>query len=225
MIYYVEDDMSIRELVLYTLRNTGFQALGFEDGKSLFTMIKAGNIPRLILLDIMLSEEDGLDILKKLREDSVTRKIPVIMVTAKDTEYDKVTGLDLGADDYIAKPFGMMELVARIKAVLRRTDDDNDDKEIYELGPVSVDVKCHVAKVKGEVIELTHKEFELLLFLIKHPGEVFTRDALLELLWDYSFTGETRTVDAHIRTLRVKLGEGADIIETVRGTGYKSRVK
>ncbi len=225
MIYYVEDDMSIRELVLYTLRNTGFQALGFEDGKSLFTMIKAGNIPRLILLDIMLSEEDGLDILKKLREDSVTRKIPVIMVTAKDTEYDKVTGLDLGADDYIAKPFGMMELVARIKAVLRRTDDDNDDKEIYELGPVSVDVKCHVAKVNGEVIELTHKEFELLLFLMKHPGEVFTRDALLELLWDYSFTGETRTVDAHIRTLRMKLGEGADIIETVRGTGYKARVK
>lgn len=225
MIYYVEDDMSIRELVIYTLRNTGFQALGFEDGKSLFTMIKAGNIPRLILLDIMLAEEDGLDILKKLREDSVTRKIPVIMVTAKDTEYDKVTGLDLGADDYIAKPFGMMELVARIKAVLRRTDDTEENKEIYELGSVSVDVKRHVARVNGEEVELTHKEFELLLFLIKHPGEVFTRDALLELLWDYSFTGETRTVDAHIRTLRMKLGEGADIIETVRGTGYKSRVK
>ena len=225
MIYYVEDDMSIRELVLYTLRNTGFQALGFEDGKSLFTMIKAGNIPRLILLDIMLAEEDGLDILKKLRSDNVTRKIPVIMVTAKDTEYDKVTGLDLGADDYIAKPFGMMELVARIKAVLRRTDDNDEDKDIYELGPVSVDVKCHVAKVNGEAVELTHKEFELLLFLIKHPGEVFTRDALLELLWDYNFAGETRTVDAHIRTLRMKLGEGADIIETVRGTGYKARVK
>lgn len=225
MIYYVEDDMSIRELVIYTLRNTGFQALGFEDGKSLFTMIKAGNIPRLILLDIMLAEEDGLDILKKLREDSVTRKIPVIMVTAKDTEYDKVTGLDLGADDYIAKPFGMMELVARIKAVLRRTDDTEENKEIFELGSVSVDVKRHIAKVNGEEVELTHKEFELLLFLIKHPGEVFTRDALLELLWDYSFTGETRTVDAHIRTLRMKLGEGADIIETVRGTGYKSRVK
>ena len=225
MIYYVEDDMSIRELVIYTLRNTGFQALGFEDGKSLFTMIKAGNIPRLILLDIMLAEEDGLDILKKLREDSVTRKIPVIMVTAKDTEYDKVTGLDLGADDYIAKPFGMMELVARIKAVLRRTDDTEENKEIFELGSVSVDVKRHIARVNGEEVELTHKEFELLLFLIKHPGEVFTRDALLELLWDYSFTGETRTVDAHIRTLRMKLGEGADIIETVRGTGYKSRVK
>ena len=224
MIYYVEDDMSIRELVLYTLRNTGFQALGFEDGSSLFTMIKAGNIPRLILLDIMLSQEDGLDILKKLRTDSVTRKIPVIMVTAKDTEYDKVTGLDLGADDYIAKPFGMMELVARIKAVLRRTDDTDEGKEIYELGPVSVDVKCHVAKVNGETVELTHKEFELLLFLIKHPGEVFTRDILLELLWDYNYAGETRTVDAHIRTLRMKLGEGADIIETVRGTGYKSRV-
>ena len=224
MIYYVEDDMSIRELVLYTLRNTGFQALGFEDGSSLFTMIKAGNIPRLILLDIMLSQEDGLDILKKLRTDSVTRKIPVIMVTAKDTEYDKVTGLDLGADDYIAKPFGMMELVARIKAVLRRTDDTDEGKEIYELGPVSVDVKCHVAKVNGETVELTHKEFELLLFLIKHPGEVFTRDILLELLWDYNYAGETRTVDAHIRTLRMKLGEGADIIETVRGTGYKARV-
>ena len=147
MIYYVEDDMSIRELVLYTLRNTGFQALGFEDGSSLFTMIKAGNIPRLILLDIMLSQEDGLDILKKLRTDSVTRKIPVIMVTAKDTEYDKVTGLDLGADDYIAKPFGMMELVARIKAVLRRTDDNDEDKDIYELGPVSVDVELRGVEI------------------------------------------------------------------------------
>lgn len=224
MIYYVEDDMSIRELVLYTLRNTGFQALGFEDGRSLFTMIKAGNIPKLILLDIMLSEDDGLDILKKLREDNVTRKIPVIMVTAKDTEYDKVTGLELGADDYIAKPFGMMELVARIKAVLRRSDDSDNYKEIYELGSVSVNVKCHEARVNGEAVELTHKEFELLLFLMKHPGEVFTRDALLDLLWDYNYTGETRTVDVHIRTLRMKLGEGADIIETVRGTGYRAKV-
>lgn len=224
MIYYVEDDMSIRELVLYTLRNTGFQALGFEDGRSLFTMIKAGNIPKLILLDIMLSEDDGLDILKKLRSDNVTLKIPVIMVTAKDTEYDKVTGLDLGADDYIAKPFGMMELVARIKAVLRRSDDSDNEKEIYELGSVSVNVKCHETKVNGEAVELTHKEFELLLFLMKHPGEVFTRDALLDLLWDYNYTGETRTVDVHIRTLRMKLGEGADIIETVRGTGYRARV-
>ena len=224
MIYYVEDDMSIRELVLYTLRNTGFQALGFEDGRSLFTMIKAGNIPKLILLDIMLSEDDGLDILKKLRSDNVTRKIPVIMVTAKDTEYDKVTGLELGADDYIAKPFGMMELVARIKAVLRRSDDSDNYKEIYELGSVSVNVKCHEARVNGEAVELTHKEFELLLFLMKHPGEVFTRDALLDLLWDYNYTGETRTVDVHIRTLRMKLGEGADIIDTVRGTGYRARV-
>ena len=224
MIYYVEDDMSIRELVLYTLRNTGFQALGFEDGRSLFTMIKAGNIPKLILLDIMLSEDDGLDILKKLRSDNVTLKIPVIMVTAKDTEYDKVTGLDLGADDYIAKPFGMMELVARIKAVLRRSDDSDNEKEIYELGSVSVNVKCHETKVNGEAVELTHKEFELLLFLMKHPGEVFTRDALLDLLWDYNYTGETRTVDVHIRTLRMKLGEGADIIETVRGTGYRAKV-
>ena len=224
MIYYVEDDMSIRELVLYTLRNTGFQALGFEDGRSLFTMIKAGNIPKLILLDIMLSEDDGLDILKKLRSDNVTLKIPVIMVTAKDTEYDKVTGLDLGADDYIAKPFGMMELVARIKAVLRRSDDSDNEKEVYELGSVSVNVKCHETKVNGEAVELTHKEFELLLFLMKHPGEVFTRDALLDLLWDYNYTGETRTVDVHIRTLRMKLGEGADIIETVRGTGYRARV-
>ena len=146
------------------------------------------------------------------------------MVTAKDTEYDKVTGLELGADDYIAKPFGMMELVARIKAVLRRSDDSDNEKEIYELGSVSVNVKCHETKVNGEAVELTHKEFELLLFLMKHPGEVFTRDALLDLLWDYNYTGETRTVDVHIRTLRMKLGEGADIIETVRGTGYRARV-
>lgn len=224
MIYYVEDDRSIRELVIYTLKNTGFQALGFEDGKSLFTMIRSGNIPRLILLDIMLAGEDGIEILKQLREDAATKKIPVIMVTAKGTEYDKVTGLDAGADDYISKPFGMMELVARVKAVLRRTEDGEDEKEIVKLGRISMDPKCHTVTVDGKPVELTLKEFELLFCLIKNPGEVFTRDTLLDIIWGYNFNSETRTVDAHIRTLRMKLGDGADIIETVRGIGYKARV-
>lgn len=224
MIYYVEDDRSIRELVIYTLKNTGFQALGFEDGKSLFTMIRSGNIPRLILLDIMLAGEDGIEILKQLREDAATKKIPVIMVTAKGTEYDKVTGLDAGADDYISKPFGMMELVARVKAVLRRTENGEDEKEIVKLGRISMDPKCHTVTVDGKPVELTLKEFELLFCLIKNPGEVFTRDTLLDIIWGYNFNSETRTVDAHIRTLRMKLGDGADIIETVRGIGYKARV-
>lgn len=224
MIYYVEDDRSIRELVIYTLKNTGFQALGFEDGKSLFTTIKAGNFPRLILLDIMLAEEDGLEILKKLRSDNTTKKIPVIMVTAKGTEYDKVTGLDCGADDYVAKPFGMMELVSRIRAVLRRTEDTVGHKDVYKLGNVSIDSRSYTCSVNGEPVELTHMEFELLLFLMSNAGNVFTRDALLDAVWGYNFSGGTRTVDAHIRTLRVKLGEGADIIETVRGIGYKAKV-
>lgn len=221
MIYYVEDDRSIRELVLYTLKNTGFEAIGFENGESFFSSLKEDDLPQLIMLDIMLPGEDGMDILRKLKSSSVTKNIPVIMVTAKGTEYDKVTGLDCGADDYISKPFGMMELVARIKAVLRRAGKGVSDGENYEYGKVRLDLRSHTVTVDDKPVELTLKEFELLRLLMKNAGAVLTRDMLLETIWGYDFDGETRTVDVHVRTLRQKLGAGADIIETVRGVGYK----
>lgn len=221
MIYYVEDDRSIRELVLYTLKNTGFEAIGFENGESFFASFKDDDLPQLVMLDIMLPGEDGMDILRKLKSSSVTKNIPVIMVTAKGTEYDKVTGLDCGADDYISKPFGMMELVARIKAVLRRAGKSDSDGENYEYGKVFLDLRSHTVTVDGKPVELTLKEFELLRLLMKNAGAVLTRDMLLETIWGYDFDGETRTVDVHVRTLRQKLGAGADIIETVRGVGYK----
>ena len=221
MIYYVEDDRSIRELVLYTLKNTGFEAIGFENGESFFSSLKDDDLPQLVMLDIMLPGEDGMDILRKLKSSSVTKNIPVIMVTAKGTEYDKVTGLDCGADDYISKPFGMMELVARIKAVLRRAGKSDSDGENYEYGKVCLDLRSHTVTVDGKPVELTLKEFELLRLLMKNAGAVLTRDMLLETIWGYDFDGETRTVDVHVRTLRQKLGTGADIIETVRGVGYK----
>ncbi len=221
MIYYVEDDRSIRELVLYTLKNTGFEAIGFENGESFFSALKEDDLPQLVMLDIMLPGEDGMDILRKLKSSSVTKNIPVIMVTAKGTEYDKVTGLDCGADDYISKPFGMMELVARIKAVLRRAGKSDSDGENYEYGKVRLDLRSHTVTVDDKPVELTLKEFELLRLLMKNAGAVLTRDMLLETIWGYDFDGETRTVDVHVRTLRQKLGAGADIIETVRGVGYK----
>ncbi|MGN0587123.1 MAG: response regulator transcription factor [Oscillospiraceae bacterium] len=219
MIYYVEDDKGIRELVLYTLKNTGFDARGFENGGQLFEALGRDTPPQLILLDIMLPGEDGMEILRRLKKGSFA-DVPVIMVTAKGTEYDKVTGLDCGADDYIPKPFGMMELVARIKAVLRRTCGSSRD-DVYSCGRITMDVKGHTVLSCGEPVELTLKEFELLRLLMKNSGTVMTRDMLLESVWGYDFDGETRTVDVHVRTLRQKLGGGADIIETVRGVGYK----
>lgn len=218
MIYVVEDDAGIRELVAYTLCNTGFEAKGLADGVTLFEALRAGK-PQLILLDIMLPGEDGLSILKRLRTDARTKKIPVIMMTAKGTEYDKVTGLDAGADDYIPKPFGMMEMVSRVKAVLRRSEETPD--EIYAYGEVVLNVKSHTITANGVSVETTLKEFELLKLLMKNAGVVFNRDALLESVWGYDFNGETRTVDVHIRTLRSKLGKHGDIIETVRGVGYR----
>ena len=219
MIFCVEDDKGIRDLVVYTLQNTGFTATGFECGKELFSALRSQK-PELILLDIMLPDEDGIEILKHLRMDAVTKNIPVIMLTAKSTEYDKIIGLDSGADDYITKPFGMMELISRIKAVLRRTDVAKEGDE-YSFGDVNLNKKAHSVTINGTSIELTLKEFELLHLLMKNAGMVLTRDTLLENIWGYDFDGETRTVDVHIRTLRTKLGYDGDIIETIRGVGYR----
>lgn len=221
MIYCVEDDRGIRELVVYTLLNTGFEAAGFESDKELFPAIKSVK-PELILLDIMLPGEDGIQILKRLKADMALKDIPVIMLTAKGSEYDKVIGLDIGADDYITKPFGMMELISRIKAVLRRVKNDKTEG-CYSVGNVKIDLTAHSVFVSGENVELTLKEFELLRLLMKNKGKVLTRDMLLENIWGYDFDGETRTVDVHIRSLRAKLGENGDIIETVRGVGYRTK--
>lgn len=219
MIYCVEDDDNIRELVIYTLETTGLKARGFADG-SAFMEALAFDTPELILLDIMLPGDDGLELLKKLKSSSKTKGIPVIMVTAKGSEYDKVVGLDSGADDYVTKPFGMMELVSRIKAVLRRSGKTEDRLDMETAG-VHVNVKKHEVTVNGKEVLLTLKEFELLEKLMRNQGIVLTRDQLLTEIWGYDFDGETRTVDVHIRTLRQKLGEKGEIIQTVRGVGYR----
>lgn len=218
MIYLVEDDKSNRELVLYTLRATGFEAVGFERGEELWKALEERR-PNLILLDIMLPGEDGLTILKKLRTSAPTSRIPVIMLTAKGSEYDKVIGLDTGADDYIPKPFGMMELVSRIRAVLRRAEPTQIVE--YVQGDLYVNATNHTVRACGEPVSLTLKEFDLLLYLLEAKGTVLTRDAILNHVWGYEFDGETRTVDVHIRTLRHKLGECGNYIETIRGVGYK----
>lgn len=221
MIFCVEDDSNIRELVVYTLETTGFQARGFEEGKS-FLEALALETPDLILMDIMLPGEDGISLLKRLKNSSKTRDIPVIMVTAKGAEYDKVKGLDLGADDYVTKPFGMMELVSRIKAVLRRSGAAKKKAEdIIVSGSLEINTKKHEVKANGEVVGLTLKEYELLKRLMENPNIVMTRDSLLEEIWGYDFDGETRTVDVHIRTLRQKLGKCGERVETVRGVGYR----
>ena len=220
MIYVVEDETDIRELVTYTLQSTGFDACGFPDAEAFWRAINE-KPPRLILLDIMLPGEDGLEILKKLRASPSTRKLPVMMLTAKGTEHDKVVGLEMGADDYLPKPFGMMELVARVKSLLRRAD-LNGDKAEYQIGSLSVDIPRHIVTVDGTEVMLTIKEFDLLVYLLKNTGIVLTRDQILEEVWGYDFDGETRTVDVHVRTLRSKLGSSGDTIQTVRGLGYKA---
>ena len=221
MIFCVEDDNNIRELVVYTLETTGFKARGFEDG-SRFLEALALDTPELILLDIMLPGEDGISLLKQLKASVKTRDIPVIMMTANGTEYDKVKGLDLGADDYVTKPFGMMELVSRVKAVLRRSRKSavNAEDKIA-LGHIIMDVKKHEVSSDGKVVTLTLKEFELLKRMMKNPDIVLTRDQLLEDIWGYDFDGETRTVAVHVRTLRQKLGDAGEQIQTVRGVGYR----
>ena len=219
MIYCVEDDTNIRELVVYTLETTGFSAQGFPDGKSFFQALNQ-ELPELVLLDIMLPDEDGLTILKKLRASARTQDLPVIMLTAKGTEYDKVIGLDSGADDYIAKPFGMMELISRIKVVLRRAAPKADTTELASHG-ITLDVERYRVTAEGEPVTLTFKEFELLRYLMENEGIVLTRDKILETIWGYDFDGETRTVDVHIRSLRQKLGDCGQAIATVRGVGYR----
>ncbi len=223
MIYCVEDDAGIRNMVVYTLRSTGFEAEGLPDGAAFFEAIKKSR-PQLVLLDIMLPGDDGLTILKKLRDNSATAEIPVILATAKGSEYDKVTGLDLGADDYLAKPFGMMEMVSRVKAVLRRTT-PRQDQQVLQAGALSLNLGEHIVTVDGQRVTLTLKEFEVLRVMMEHVGQVFTRDRLLGEIWGYDFDGETRTVDVHMRTLRQKLGRCGDYIETVRGVGYRLEVE
>lgn len=219
LIYLVEDDDNIRELVLYTLRSTGFEAMGFPDAEQFWKTLPQA-MPDLVLLDIMLPDEDGLQILRRLRDAAETERLPVIMLTAKGTEYDKVVGLDSGADDYIPKPFGMMELISRVKALLRRTTKPAMGQD-FRSRLLTVDAKGHAVTVNGRPIVLTLKEFELLCVLIENRDTVLTRDRLLNQIWGYSYSGETRTVDVHIRTLRQKLGEADGHIETVRGVGYR----
>ncbi len=219
MIYLLEDDDSIRKLVVYALESAGFEAEGFER-PSLFWKAMNRAKPEMVLLDIMLPEEDGLSVLKKLRSAASTRRVPVIMLTARNSEYDKVIGLDNGADDFITKPFGMMELVARIKAVLRRSTPESGGSEL-SYGCLSISPDKHSVRVNGENVELTYKEFEMLCVLMEHEGIVLSRDALMDRVWGCEFDGENRTVDVHIRTLRSKLGEAGAYIRTVRGIGYK----
>ena len=221
MIYLVEDDNSILELVAYTFNTAGLEAEGF-DKPSLFWEALEKRKPDLVLLDIMLPEEDGIQILQKLRQREDTKKLPVIMLTAKGSEYDKVMGLESGADDYVSKPFGMMELLARVKALLRRTEDLRPAQENrYVIGDLTVNQKRHEVLVKGEAVTLTKKEFDMLCYLLENKGMVLTRDQLLNQIWGYDFDGENRTVDVHIRTLRQKLGDCGTYIETIRGIGYK----
>ena len=218
MIYCVEDDDSIRELMVYALRASNLEAEGFRDSNELFHALDLGH-PDLITLDIMLPGMDGIEILKKLRSNPATERIPVIMASAKGTEYDKVLGLDLGADDYLAKPFSMMEMVSRIRAVLRRARPV--EKKNLRLGELELDPDAHTATSQGCRLELTHKEFKLLQLFMAHPGRVYSRDLLLEKVWGTDYLGETRTVDVHIGTLRTKLGPCGEYIRTVRGVGYR----
>lgn len=219
MIYILEDDENIRNFVEYALNNSSLESKGFSKPSQFWDAIKT-ELPQLLLLDIMLPEESGIEILQKLRQREDTKRLPIIMLTAKGTEYDKVVGLDAGADDYVAKPFGIMELISRIKALIRRTE-ENPDRNEYTVGGLYVCPPKHIVRVNGKETTLTFKEFELLCLLISNAGTVFTRDQIFNRIWGYDFDGENRTVDVHIRTLRVKLGTYGNLIETVRGIGYK----
>lgn len=220
-IYYVEDDTSIRELVLYALKTAEFQVMGFENAAYFYKRMKEQQ-PDLILLDIMLPDEDGVSILKKLKSRPDTENIPVIMMTAKSSEYDKVLGLDSGADDYITKPFGVMELISRVKAVIRRSDRSKGSAgEVLKIGELVLDEQKHEVYARGQAVSLTFKEFELLSYLMKNRGLVLSRDKILNTIWNYEYEGESRTVDVHIGSLRQKLGTCGDFIKTIRGIGYK----
>ena len=220
MIYCVEDDAAIRDIEVYALRSTGFEAEGCESGAALFAALKKAPA-ELVILDVMLPGEDGLEILKKLRLGAATRNLPVIMATARGEEYDKITGLDSGADDYLVKPFGMMEMISRVRAVLRRARPERRRRAL-SLGGVTIDPESRRVTANGQEAALTLKEFELLYTLMSSPGVVFTRDRLLSEIWGTDYDGETRTVDVHVRTLRQKLGEAGSVICTVRGVGYRT---
>lgn len=223
MIWCVDDDNTIRDIEVYTLTQTGFEAKGFADGISMLEALKTEK-PELIVLDIMLPGKDGVEILKEIRSNPETRKIPVIMATAKGTEMDKIQGLDTGADDYLVKPFGVMEMVSRIKAVLRRCEPD-EKEEVLSIGKITLSDKEHLVTVNGEKVVLTFKEFEILKLFMSNPGIVFSRDKLLSEVWEIDYLGESRTVDMHIKTLRQKLGDAGALIETVIGVGYKMEGK
>lgn len=223
MIWCVDDDNTIRDIEVYTLTQTGFEAKGFADGISMLEALKTEK-PELIVLDIMLPGKDGVEILKEIRINPETRKIPVIMATAKGTEMDKIQGLDTGADDYLVKPFGVMEMVSRIKAVLRRCEPDKKE-EVLSIGEITLSDKEHLVTVNGEKVVLTFKEFEILKLFMSNPGIVFSRDKLLSKVWGIDYLGESRTVDVHIKTLRQKLGDAGALIETVIGVGYKMEGK
>ena len=223
MIWCVDDDNTIRDIEVYALTQTGFEAKGFADGISMLEALKTEK-PELIVLDIMLPGKDGVEVLKEIRSNPETRKIPVIMATAKGTEMDKIQGLDTGADDYLVKPFGVMEMVSRIKAVLRRCEPD-EKEEVLSIGEITLSDKEHLVTVNGEKVVLTFKEFEILKLFMQSPGIVFSRDKLLSEVWGIDYLGESRTVDMHIKTLRQKLGDVGSRIETVIGVGYKMEGK
>jgi two-component system alkaline phosphatase synthesis response regulator PhoP len=223
MIWCVDDDNTIRDIEVYTLTQTGFEAKGFADGISMLEALKTEK-PELIVLDIMLPGKDGVEILKEIKSNPETRKIPVIMATAKGTEMDRIQGLDTGADDYLVKPFGVMEMVSRIKAVLRRCEPD-EKEEVLSIGEITLSDKEHLVTVNGEKVVLTFKEFEILKLFMSKPGIVFSRDKLLSEVWRIDYLGESRTVDMHIKTLRQKLGDAGALIETVIGVGYKMEGK
>lgn len=217
MIYIVEDDLNIQEIELFALKNSGYHAVGFDTAKAFYKALDT-KLPELILLDIMLPDEDGMEILKRLRSRAETRRIPVILVTAKASEIDKVRGLDAGADDYIAKPFGVMEMIARVKALLRRSS--GIEERMLTCGDVTLDSEKRMVFADGKPVELTYKEFELLKLLMKNHGIVISRDVIMERVWDSSFEGESRTIDVHVRSLRQKLGDSGALIKTIRNVGY-----
>lgn len=223
MIFCVEDDAGIRDLMIYTLNASGFRAVGFENAREFYAAL-ADDTPELIMLDIMLPGEDGISILKRLKADARTADIPVIMATAKGNEYDKVIGLDLGADDYLAKPFGMMEMASRVRAVLRRSGRAAEKQQLIRVGGLEMNLGEHIVTADGIRIQLTLKEFELLHTFMTNPGRAFTREQMLSSVWCEDFLGETRTVDVHVGTLRQKLGSCGKYIRTVRGVGYKLEV-
>ena len=219
MIHVVEDDAGVRELELYTLRTAGYEAAGFGEPAE-FRRALQESLPDLVILDVMLPGEDGMSLLRSLRQDVRTRRLPVILVTARDAEMDKVNGLDAGADDYLTKPFGVMELLARVRALLRRSGEEKAE-DVLTHGPIVLDRLRHRVTAEGAEVVLTHMEFELLAFLMAHPGQALTREVLLDDVWGMAYAGDTRTVDVHIRTLRQKLGSSGSLIATVRGVGYR----